>query len=378
MADDLVAALPNLLDGDGLEQALAEARRHRISGRWLRRLDEASDALPAAIAAHVRSLRDGQRRALALIDMQRDALVSRLTDAGIRFVLLKGSALADTDYVCREDRQFGDVDLLVDRADLGRTREALEATGYRAAHDDAGMEAYTRHHFHLQFAREGSLMVEVHWALTRPTDVAWLDPAAVLADAREARPSAGTPFQIASPEHALLSIVLQHVSEGFSRLCRITDVDAILRAHPDVDAEGLVATATRGQLAPSLALALQLSHRIAGTPLPDGVVEAALPDARARAALAALDPVAFVVSRRGERANDFRLLTFWLQPGRRARRRWLADTLLQRHADPLAELWEPEAAPRTRGAPRRLIEALKFGITQARHPAVPSSRDRFW
>ncbi len=105
--------------------------------------------------------RDAVRRDLAVDRLLRQAS-DPLERAGIPFLLLKGTCFRHTLYPAPWMRPMADVDLLVGRADLGRSARALEDAGFRIR------ASYPARRFSMRFSLERQLdapgggLVEVH------------------------------------------------------------------------------------------------------------------------------------------------------------------------------------------------------------------------
>lgn len=311
------------------------AGRHRVGALVLARLAEQGGlaTLPAGQRPFVeRRLRDLRRRA-ALAEIERERIAEALAE--IEYVWLKGMALAPTVYREPWSREFRDLDLLVDRADLVRGVRALQRAGYRLVHDWRALLGYRRHHFHYQLQHPSGFVVEIHWDLVRPDSHFKLDPREILDAAVDGRPRA---------EHQLLSIVLQNLSEGFAHLARIVDVDRILRAAPSFDWALLARTAHEGKLSKPLALTLQLARRLLGSPLPAGFVAGLGVSALSRHQLVCFRPSEFlldgVATRRTSAAN---LLRLWLLPTIGTRLRYVGELLTRRRLDPLVWVWKRDS-----------------------------------
>jgi hypothetical protein len=125
----------------GAEPELPDGARTELAA-WAERM---ADLLSPSLADHL--LAPAQSRFGPLLGAERIAkgqLYSRfllqrqlgavrmLRDAGIRFVCLKGFALAHLLYPRPELRIVGDVDLLLDRAELRKATAALAAAGFKA------------------------------------------------------------------------------------------------------------------------------------------------------------------------------------------------------------------------------------------------------
>ena len=356
--------------GAELEPTLELAAGHRLSGRTLRFLlahpglesemtGERRHALETALAQ--------LRRRAGWVDLARDDLLGRLADADVTTVALKGAGLAGTVYTERVDRELADIDLLVPANRLKPAVRALMAAGYRCDLDRRGIRGYRRHHFHFQFERKG-MVAELHWDLTRPGMHFHLDPARVLERAVETTGRDGVRLITPCPEHALLTIVLQNLQEGFSRLSRTVDLDSIVRAHPQIDWERLADDAWNARLRKPLALSLQLCRQVSATPLPAGYIASLGTHPVSRLHLELFRPVHFLLEQRARRrASAVNLLWIWLLPTLGLKARTLGSLLLRRAVDPLDWLWKRDRPEETlpRSLPTRCKTFVKVLVYQA-------------
>ena len=86
-------------------------------------------------------------------------------EEGIPVIVLKGACLAKAVYENIALRSMGDVDLLVRRADLGKTAQVLRRHGYTAGYDFQ-VENEAAIHCHLPPMRGSrKLTIEVHWTI---------------------------------------------------------------------------------------------------------------------------------------------------------------------------------------------------------------------
>jgi hypothetical protein len=189
-----------------------------------------------------------------------------LGGAGVRAVVLRGFALAETVYPEPVLRHCHDLDLWVTEHDLPCAGDALAASGYARVRP-GGTAARS-----LVLRHRSGVDVQLHTALCR---LGYYEPP--LDEMRErTRPCevAGTPAWELSPADALLH-VCGHAAESGSRenLCWAADAWFLITRSADLD-WGLVADcALRGRLA--LPVALMLSY-LAGeleAPVPPAVLE---------------------------------------------------------------------------------------------------------
>jgi hypothetical protein len=186
--------------------------------------------------------------------------------AGVRPVVLRGAALAETVYPEPVLRHCHDLDLWVTEHELPRAGDALAASGYACA-QQSGTAARS-----LVLRHRSGVDVQLHTALFR---LGYYEPP--LDEMRErGRPCevAGTPAWELSPADALLH-VCGHAAESGSRenLCWAADAWFLITRSADLD-WGLVADcALRGRLALPVSLMLGYLAGELGAPVPPAVLE---------------------------------------------------------------------------------------------------------
>lgn len=166
---EFVSALPERLEWKDTIQ-LAE-RLGTVSSLYTNLAKTgALSALPAdcrgyLTAAHISS-------AARSIRLRRDLerLTGALSSAAIPVILLKGAALATSVYDDFTLRPMGDIDLLVERRDLDRAREAVCAAGYRPAECEQSAEWYRANHHHDQplHSSDRQVTIELHFHIIPP------------------------------------------------------------------------------------------------------------------------------------------------------------------------------------------------------------------
>lgn len=105
--------------------------------------------------------RDAVRRDLAVDRLLRQAS-DLLERAGVPFLLMKGTCFRDTLYPASWMRPMADVDLLVSRADRGRSARVLEGGGFRARSSYPTRPFSMRYSLERQLDAPGGGLVEVH------------------------------------------------------------------------------------------------------------------------------------------------------------------------------------------------------------------------
>lgn len=207
-----------------------------------------------------------QREQAVLRDARIDGLLARLAgaarEAGMSCVALKGSALRALGLYGPGERPMGDIDLLVDAADLPPVAAAIRDLGYREAYEIARHIVYEPRD---TSAPQGfgehinnPIKIEVHTAVAEPLPVRQVDITDCLRDRR------GRPGLVAYPsEAALLLHFLLHAAGNMRahalRQIQIHDIAELSRRFEGADwAELLAQPLGRDRawwLFPALALA---------------------------------------------------------------------------------------------------------------------------
>jgi hypothetical protein len=325
---------------------VATAQQHAVLGLALAQLDSGllQGAVSRQIAAELSGLLGRLRRRAALWVIERDRVLAVLRRIGVDAVMLKGGALCTTLYAEPVQREFGDLDLLVTRAEVGPVVDALLRCGYINPWNEAQLRGYYQHHFHIRLEHPNGFVVEVHFGLTAPGAPFGLDPGAFMS-ASQVRQDHGSRIRLPRPEHVLLHVVSQNTQDGFNRLVRFVDIDRIVRSAPDLDWTLMENVARRGGLETVLAVSLRLTRRLFGTDIPRAVQERLRPGSLARYHVGLLEPLSSVLTQHfRERPAADGLLRLWLLPDTAARARYLGRLLTGRD-EPLRWIWRGGTSP---------------------------------
>jgi hypothetical protein len=105
--------------------------------------------------------------------MELSRILKAFDDADIAVILLKGAALAEGVYHDPGARVYGDLDILVKKADLERSRDVLYRLNYDSDATVSAQEHYRKHHHHLapMIHPENAVVVELHWNVDWRTNV---------------------------------------------------------------------------------------------------------------------------------------------------------------------------------------------------------------
>jgi hypothetical protein len=256
------------------EQLWAQGHLHEVLPLLtvtLRRL--ASQApIPAAWLARA------QRRYYATM-LRNTALADELLrvlaafrQAGVSVLPVKGLVLAETLYGSLALRPLGDLDILVQSADLPRARAALSELGFAQADEPGYENAYHPYHDPPYYRRAvgGPICLELHWGLWAShffqleTDALW----------RRTVPAQlhGATLSILSPEDTLLHLAI-HRSRSALRLRFVCDVAELLRRHrATLDWEYLLAQTQAAGARTTMFYTLALAADLLEAPVPDGLL----------------------------------------------------------------------------------------------------------
>jgi hypothetical protein len=249
------------------ESVISVARAEALAATLAECLADA--AVPPAVALLFADLRAAARvqqtQALWEADMARRALQS----AGVRFVLLKGTAYAAAALPNAAGRQIGDLDILVARADLPATQAALLAAGWEWVKADPYDDAYYRLYMHELpplIHRERDRMIDVHHTILPLTHRARPDAAALLADAVPIASGGDGPLLMLGPSDMAIHCAAHAMADGdlAGGLRNLHDFHHLLPG----DWDAVEARARYHGLSDATARAARLSHHLYGTPVP--------------------------------------------------------------------------------------------------------------
>jgi len=197
----------------------------------------AADTLPPALTDSLKRAYIRQRARIEQMLGELKLLSSTLSLAGQEFILLKGPYLAKRFYADLDRRAFWDIDILVQREELGNAQRHLISAGFARRSRILFNEQLTVRFGHaFDFAKSG-IAVDLHWALrNRPSyrfdyrniwkakQEFWLD------DVR---------FYVLSDQHALVFTLVSTFNDievAKLRLRSLVDLYMMVRAlHGEVD-----------------------------------------------------------------------------------------------------------------------------------------------
>lgn len=173
------------------EHLLSQARRTMLLPRLAERVASAGTQvmMPDRLRPHLQSARKVQQRVAQTMCIEVDRISTLLGHEGIRCVLLKGTAYLSAGLPPSRARLFGDIDLLVPKADLVRAEAALMGGGWVSADLGRYNQRYYREWMHeippLTHMTRGSI-VDLHHTIVPPSSVFRVDGDVLMSSARRA------------------------------------------------------------------------------------------------------------------------------------------------------------------------------------------------
>jgi hypothetical protein len=253
-------------------RVLTEGTRHSVLP-LVRRATDGLDGVPDLIAQDLTTW-DGEhtRRTLRLTG-ELVLILRQLEAAGILAVPWKGPLLSVRAYGDLRSRSFFDLDILLDRGDLGTARDLLLASGFRTEKPMtyAQQDIYVDHQGELELVRDADgLWLELHWAVVPTYYAPPSDDAGMRARMVTARLLRDEVPALAI-EDELEALCVHGSKHRWERLLWILDI-AMLTGRQPVDWDALLARASSHGNGRMVALGLLLAEAVAGARLPDRVV----------------------------------------------------------------------------------------------------------
>lgn len=202
-------------------------RRHLAAGTWA--------GVPETVRGWLDERHEENRRRNRLLTIELLALLDRFAAAGIEAIPFKGPIVAVTCYGDLDARLFGDVDLLVDSADVRAAIQVMAATGYDPLIplSETQRKAFLRHRteYPLQRPSRGGI-VDLHWELFHRQFCFPLTPDR--GRLREVR-LADQPVRTLGIEDQLLMLCAHATKHLWIRLEWIAAVAWLIAREPDLD-----------------------------------------------------------------------------------------------------------------------------------------------
>lgn len=242
-------------------------------------------------AEYVEGLRSyGRRLALVNLGQVNELLriVRLLEGQNVPVVPFKGPMLGATVYGNPALRRFGDLDVLVHRADLERARDAVAEAGYAPYRQmtPENEQAFFRTGMGFEMVRHDQrAIVELHWTFLNRAHSFRLDPEAVWARTRFIEVG-GERVRSFAPEDLLIYLCAHGSKSLWERLIWACDVAELLRRTPALRWDDVLGTARTIHAERMLFTGLALANQWLGAPLPPDLEARLRADGAVRALVA--------------------------------------------------------------------------------------------
>lgn len=193
-------------------------------------------------------------------------------NSGIEALAFKGPALSQSAYGDITLRQFGDLDILIQRSDVHTIIDLLVADGYvpELALDTKMKETFLTTLNVIGFYKNATnVLIEVHWELLSKNYAIHWNENALWGQKKENVTINNHRIQVLPPEEHLLYLCVHGSKHLFERLEWICDIDRSIRANPDVNWQHLLNEAEKRTIKRMLYLGLALCEQFFGLALPD-------------------------------------------------------------------------------------------------------------
>ncbi len=225
--------------------ALVTARRNAIAPLIQRQVNQdRSETPPQEVRERLDAL--AASASLRALEQMRELLrvLDLLGEAGIRAVPYKGPVLAQVAYGDLGSRWFGDLDVLIDRANVGLALERLEADGYESDRKltPRRLEALLRNGHDRVLTKEDRVAVEIQWSIASRAHVR---PRGVgpLLDRAVTTTIGGREVPTLAPTDQVVVLAMHGCVHLYARLAWVCDVAEAMRV-PGVDYRAALDIAT--------------------------------------------------------------------------------------------------------------------------------------
>lgn len=228
----------------------------------------------------------------------------------IPVVPFKGPVLAIAAYRNLMLRSFSDLDILVHKRDVLRAKELLLAHDYflRSPLTHLQEAAHLRDdHVYDLTRQDGKVHLELHWAITSNCIPFSLDLAQLEKNLQPLN-WGGTTVPNNSPEDTLVILCVHGTKHVWERLGWICDVAELIRAHPTMDWQRVMALAKSSKSLRMVQLGLFLAHAVLQAELPEHIWKKLKADRKTQQLAAHVQHNLFAVNGHARLSDDIFIL----------------------------------------------------------------------
>lgn len=273
---DLVRA-PELTEGQW-DAFTAEVARHQIVPMAYRRLEQADvrSGVPESILSDLREMFIVRAFRTANLLRETGKVLRTLEAKGIRTMVLKGVHLAAAIYPEPAFRGMADVDIMVDRDQLAKAEAIFVKRGW-GPEPRPDVDRFCERSNHLaKLWKPGSIVLEIHYHIERPTSPFRVPIEDLWATARPVTVE-GVPTLGLAPEELILHLSIHasyHHRYARAPLKALLDVRAVLtRCADEIDWERLCRLATDWGMSRFAYSTLRLAERVLHAPIDEQAVD---------------------------------------------------------------------------------------------------------
>jgi Uncharacterised nucleotidyltransferase len=274
---DVISITDLVNEGVNWQILLRLAEQHRVRPMLFRSLKSACwDAVPKATQLELERFNRANVQKNLLLTGELLRLIDIFEQNEIPIAAFKGSVLAESVYRDLSLREFCDVDIIVQPADVPKAEDILVADGYRAQFPDREFR-YAFQNYQGQYAfRHGhtGIVIDLHWRLSangvpfplQSPDI-WqrLDKVTI----------AGRNVPTLGQDDLALLLAAHGTKEGWRSLNWVCDFAELLRNHRDIGWIAVLDRAQRSHSSRSVLLAIALAATLLDAPAPAAMVDAA-------------------------------------------------------------------------------------------------------
>ncbi len=296
-----------------------------MSSLLYQNLTPLAEAVPGQILEQLRAAYATNMQKALLLSRELQRVLDGVGALGIELIPYKGIVLSESYYGDIAMRQVGDLDLLVRRKDVIRTRAALRDLGYAPRVEvPTKFEAdYIAAGYEYSFDGPlGKAVLELQWGLQPPYYAVDYDMDGMFVRAAEIT-VAGRCIRALSTEDLLLVLSMHAAKHVWGRLIWLCDIAQILR-HGKLDFASVLSRSRELGIARMLHVTLLLANGLLGTPISAAFDAALRSDGAARGFAEEVTPSIISGIAWEEHKLDYFRLMMRLRERRRDRLRFLA------------------------------------------------------
>lgn len=193
-------------------------------------------------------------------------VADRLSHASIRYATFKGPSLAAVLYGNLSLRECADIDVIVDRQQVGEAEIALGSLGYKSVDGDPAFRAaFFSYQKQFVLVRQNpSLAIDLHWDFAATNVPFPITPAEIWNNLGEVE-IGGRAIPTLGRSDLALYLAGHGTKEGWRCLAWVSDFAMLIDRYPNLDWADLLDRARHKQCGRSLLLGCQLAAQLLGT-----------------------------------------------------------------------------------------------------------------